>query len=213
MSTLRATAYFWDRIQRGSNTTKVAKTTPAREVASQIAAQARAAVDCPVLQCVGPQSTNQGMKAIAIARTYLHQSDRNGASSHPDLAVYPEFIQLEGDEQLSAMQLVIRKRTRRLIVSKEGRSLKVGTQTDAKSLAGAIASCTREGARVELTSIGAGSVNQAIKAVAIARQYVEAEAIDLCCRPEFVEINERANEGGDGAATSAMRLLILVEQT
>ena len=37
----------------------------------------------------------------------------------------------------------------------------VSTQTDAKSLAGAIASCTREGSRVELTAIGAGSVNQA----------------------------------------------------
>lgn len=31
---------------------------------------------------------------------------------------------------------------------------------------------------------------QAIKAVAIARQYVEEEAIDLCCRPSFVELND-----------------------
>ena len=72
---------------------------------------------------------------------------------------------------------------------------------------------------MELTAIGAGSVNQAIKAIAIARQYVEEEAIDLCFRPEFVEIAEGAMGGGDGAtngqqgATSALRIIVLVEQT
>lgn len=161
---------FWDRVQRGHNTTKIGSNTNPRDVASQIAAQARAAVDCPVLQCVGPQSTNQAMKAIAIARTYLKQSDAGGDSSHPDLTVYPEFVKLSsGDqrggggaagEELSAVQLAISKRSRRPSVDKEGRCLKVSTQTDAKSLAGAIASCTREGSRVELTAIGAGSVNQ-----------------------------------------------------
>lgn len=80
-----------------------------------------------------------------------------------------------------------------------------------RSLAGAIASCTREGSRVELTAIGAGSVNQAIKAIAIARQYVEEEAIDLCCRPEFVEVEVNGAEGG--TTTSALRLFVLVEQT
>ena len=45
-----------------------------REVAGQIAAQARAAVDPPLLRCIGPTSTNQGLKAVAIARTYLGQS-------------------------------------------------------------------------------------------------------------------------------------------
>jgi len=122
---------FWDRIHRGNNVTKIGSSTNPRDVAGQIAGQARAAVDCPKLQCVGPQSTNQAMKAVAIARTYLSQSDQAGATSHPDLAVYPEFIKLEGDE-LSAMQLVISKRSRRPCDVKEGRSLKVGNQTDAK---------------------------------------------------------------------------------
>ena len=81
-------------------------------------------------------------------------------------------------------------------------------------------SCTREGSRVELTAIGAASVNQAIKAIAIARQYVEEEAIDLCFRPEFVEIAEGSvgnlGEGahhGQGGPTSALRIIVLVEQT
>ena len=93
-----ALADFWDRILRpggsGRNVTKVGQGTNPRDVASQIAAQGRAAVDCPVLQCVGPQSTNQAMKAIAIARTYLRQSDESGETSHPDLTVYPEFVKL-----------------------------------------------------------------------------------------------------------------------
>ena len=223
-----ALADFWDRILRpggqGRNVTKVGSNTNPRDVASQIAAQARAAVDCPTLQCIGPSATNQAIKAVSIARTYLVKSDAAGASAHPDLIVYPEFIKLDASQveegtALSALQLTLCKRVRRTSVDKEGRSLKVSSNTEAKSLAGAIASCTREGSRVELTAIGAGSVNQAIKAIAIARQYVEEEAIDLCCRPEFVEIAEGNVGAGEGAAhgqagpTSALRIIVLVEQT
>lgn len=165
------------------------------------------------MQCVGPQSTNQGLKAIAIARTYLQQSDQSGTTSHPDVVVYPEFVKFDsgGDEELSAICMRIAKRARRPGVSAQDvRTLKVGNQTDPKSLAGAIASCTREGLRIELTAIGAGSVNQAVKSIAIARQYVEEEAIDLCCRPEFVEVEVEGTETG---TASALRLLVLVEQT
>ena len=218
---------FWDRILRpgghGRNITKVGSGTNPRDVASQIAAQGRAAVDCPTLQCIGPSATNQAIKSVSIARTYLSKSDAAGQSAHPDLVVYPEFIKLDPSQvdegnALSALQLQLCKRVRRTSVDKEGRSLKVSSNTEAKSLAGAIASCTREGSRVELTAIGAGSVNQAIKAIAIARQYVEEEAIDLCFRPEFVEIAEGSvgadgTGGSQGGATSALRIIVLVEQT
>ena len=217
---------FWDRILRpggqARNVTKVGSNTNPRDVASQIAAQGRAAVDCPTLQAIGPSATNQAIKAVSIARTYLAKSDASGQSAHPDLVVYPDFIKLDASQvdegnALSALQLVLCKRARRTSVDKEGRSLKVSSSTEAKSLAGAIASCTREGSRVELTAIGAGSVNQAIKAIAIARQYVEEEAIDLCFRPEFVEITEggvgaTAADGGNGP-TSALRIIVRVEQT
>jgi len=209
---------FWDRLLRpggnNRNITKVGQSTNPRDIASQIAAQARAAVDCPILQCIGPAATNQAIKAVAIGRTYLAKSHSSGTTAHPDCVVYPEFVKLDpsqtDDTSLSALQLTLCKRVRRTSVDKEGRSLKVSSNTEAKALAGAIASCTREGSRVELTAIGAGSVNQAIKAVAIARQYVEEEAIDLCFRPEFVEIAETSGEGGP---TSALRIIVLVEQT
>ena len=212
----------WDRILRpggaARNTTKVGQNTNPRDVASQIAAQGRAAVECPTLQCIGPGATNQAIKAIAIARTYLAQSNEGGATQHPDIVVYPEFVKLEpgqDDVTLSALELKLIKRSRRTSVDKEGRSLKVSSSTDAKALAGAIASCTREGSRVELTAIGAGSVNQAIKAIAVARQYVEEEAIDLCFRPEFTEVAMDGEGADSGAqpATSAVRIIVLVEQT
>jgi len=214
---------FWDRILRpggaARNTTKVGQGTNPRDVASQIAAQARAAVECPTLQCIGPGATNQAIKAIAIARTYLFKSNEGGSTQHPDIVVYPEFVKLDpsqgDDTALSALELTLAKRSRRTSVDKEGRSLKVSSATEAKALAGAIASCTREGSRVELTAIGAGSVNQAIKAIAIARQYVEEEAIDLCFRPEFTEVAVEGEGGGEGAqpGTSAVRIIVLVEQT
>ena len=58
------------------------------------------------------------------------------------------------------------------------------------------------GSRVELTAIGRRA-SQAVKAVAIARQFVEEEAIDLCCRPEFVELSD--DQLGDGTAGGPRR--------
>ena len=96
---LLAIADFWDRLLRpggtGRNITKVGQGTNPRDIASQIAAQARAAVDCPILQCIGPGATNQAIKAVAIARTYLSKSHSSGTTAHPDCIVYPEFVKLD----------------------------------------------------------------------------------------------------------------------
>lgn len=66
---------FYERIARGNNLTKMGSGSNPRDVAMLISAQARAPVDCPTLQAVGPQATNQAVKAIAIARTFLRESD------------------------------------------------------------------------------------------------------------------------------------------
>ena len=127
--------------------------------------------------------------------------------------------ELSSARQPSGAQLAVGTLVRRAAVRKAAMRAKAILSRGVCCLAGAIASCTREGSRVELTAIGAGSVNQAIKAIAIARQYVEEEAIDLCCRPEFVEIAEGQVGAGEGAAhgqagpTSALRIIVLVEQT
>jgi len=53
---------------------------------------------------------------------------------------------------------------------------------------GAIAGFVRESGQVKVRAIGAGAVNQAVKAAAIARGYLELDGIDVICIPSFVEL-------------------------
>lgn len=63
--------------------------------------------------------------------------------------------------------------------------LKVSSTSRPTSVAGAIAGIIRQHGRTELQAIGAGAVNQAAKAIAIARRYLEPEGIDIVCIPGF----------------------------
>jgi stage V sporulation protein S len=60
----------------------------------------------------------------------------------------------------------------------------------------------RERATAELQAIGAGATNQAVKAIAIARSYLSASAIDLVCVPQFTDVEI------DGNVRTAIRLLV-----
>ena len=66
--------------------------------------------------------------------------------------------------------------------------IKVASTSRSTAVAGAIAGVMREQDRVDVQAIGAGAVNQAIKAVAIARGYLELDGIDIVCAPSFVEV-------------------------
>ncbi len=72
--------------------------------------------------------------------------------------------------------------------------LRVSTQSRPKSVAGALAAVLREQGRVEVQAVGAGAVNQAVKAIAIARGFVAPNGIDLVAIPAFVEIMIDAEE-------------------
>lgn len=75
--------------------------------------------------------------------------------------------------------------------------LKVSASSQPKSVAGAIAAILRSNDDAEIQTIGAGAVNQAIKAVAIARGYVAPNGIDVVCVPAFTqsEINGEIKTG------------------
>ena len=75
--------------------------------------------------------------------------------------------------------------------------LKVSAQSNPNSVAGAIASLFRENSKVEMQAIGAGALNQAVKAVAIARGIVAPLGINLVCIPAFtqVEVEEEQKTG------------------
>lgn len=66
--------------------------------------------------------------------------------------------------------------------------LKVSAKSNPNSVAGAIAGIVRKDGGVEMQVIGAGVLNQSIKAVAIARGFLAPTGIDLVCRPAFVDI-------------------------
>lgn len=66
--------------------------------------------------------------------------------------------------------------------------LKVSSKSSPASVAGAIAGLIKDGNPVRIQSIGAGAVNQAVKAIAIARGYLAPSGIDVACVPSFVEL-------------------------
>jgi len=72
--------------------------------------------------------------------------------------------------------------------------LKIAAKSNPNSIAGALAGVIRENGKAEMQAIGAGSINQAIKAIAIARGYVAPSGIDLVCIPAFVEVQINGEE-------------------
>ena len=65
--------------------------------------------------------------------------------------------------------------------------IKVSSRSVPKSVAGAICAVVREGQSANVEAVGAGAVNQAVKAVAVARTFLTEDGIDLVCMPAFAE--------------------------
>jgi stage V sporulation protein S len=72
--------------------------------------------------------------------------------------------------------------------------IKVAASSRSTAVAGAIAGVMREKGQVDVQAIGAGAVNQAIKAVCIASGYLEEDGIEIMCIPSFVEVLIDAQE-------------------
>jgi len=80
--------------------------------------------------------------------------------------------------------------------------LKVSATSKPKAVAGALAAVVREHGCAEVQAVGAGAVNQAIKAIAISRGFVAPNGIDLVCIPAFAEIQI------DGEERTAIRFIV-----
>ena len=80
--------------------------------------------------------------------------------------------------------------------------LKVSSKSKPNSVAGALANAFREKQTVEIQAVGAGSLNHAIKAIAIARGYVAPTGKDLICIPAFSDIMI------DGEERTAIKLIV-----
>ncbi len=80
--------------------------------------------------------------------------------------------------------------------------IKVSSKSSPNSVAGAIAGLIKEVGKAEMQMIGAGAINQAMKAIAIARGFVAPSGIDLICIPSFTELQI------DGETRTGMKLLV-----
>lgn len=80
--------------------------------------------------------------------------------------------------------------------------LKVSTKSNPNSVAGALAAIIKEKNIVEIQAVGAGAINQAVKAIAIARGFVAPSGKDIVCIPAFTDIII------DGEERTAIKLII-----
>jgi len=71
--------------------------------------------------------------------------------------------------------------------------IKVSATSRTSAVAGAIAGVIREHKRAEVQAIGAGAVNQAVKALVLATGYLKNDGINVVCVPEFVEVDIEGN--------------------
>jgi stage V sporulation protein S len=80
--------------------------------------------------------------------------------------------------------------------------IKVSAESRTSAVAGAIAGVVREHKRADVQAIGAGAVNQAVKATAIARGYLHEDGLDVICIPEFTTVEI------EGKERTAIRLVV-----
>ncbi len=80
--------------------------------------------------------------------------------------------------------------------------IKVSARSRSTAVAGAIAGVIRDWRQADVQAIGASAVNQAIKAIAIARGYLQEDGIAIVCVPLFTEVDI------EGAERTAVRFTI-----
>ena len=80
--------------------------------------------------------------------------------------------------------------------------IKVSARSRTAAVAGAVAGVLREHGKAEVQAIGAGAVNQALKAIVIAKGYMAEEGVDIIATPEFVDIDI------EGKERTAIRILV-----
>jgi stage V sporulation protein S len=80
--------------------------------------------------------------------------------------------------------------------------IKVSANSRTSAVAGAIAGVVREHKHAEVQAIGAGAVNQAVKAMVLAKGYLDGDGIQITCVPEFVDVEI------EGKVRTAIKLVV-----
>ncbi len=115
-----------------------------------------------------------GSEAASLPDTSANQEESVMQSAPPAYESFPE------EEEAATPPVAT--------VGKRSDVLKVSSRSRPSAVAGAIAGVVRESGRAEVQSIGAGATNQAVKAVAIARDYLAETGINAVCLPSFIDV-------------------------
>ena len=83
-----------------------------------------------------------------------------------------------------------------------GQVVKVSSRSSPNAVAGALAHVVRSEGTAEVQVVGAGALNQAVKAIAIARAFLAPAGLDVACKPTFADVKI------DGENRTAIRLLV-----
>jgi stage V sporulation protein S len=106
--------------------------------------------------------------------------------------------------------MTLRSQTIKQTSLKAGRPImdmiKVSANSRTSAVAGAIAGMIREHKRAEVQAIGAGAVNQAVKALVLAVGYLNGDGIRIVCVPEFADVTI------DDKVRTAIKLVVEVRE-
>lgn len=181
---------------------KVGSATVPRKLAGAICSVVReSSGTIPGVMATGPASINQAIKGLAIARKYL-------LDESIDIIVKPQF-----EEDLRSGSNVvfnIFRATRPVNREPSEDDLSAKDKTDCFKLAGAIAGRIREKEQVAVTTKGAVPVLVAIKAIALAQDYVTEEGIDLKFAVQFRDL-ENTDRGMDNIPSTYLHFAILAK--
>lgn len=194
----------------GSNRVlRVAKDTNVKNLAGSIAWIARDG-ECPEILCNSALAINQAVKAMAIARTYL-------AGDNVDYYIYASFTdearnRRQKSRKDTSIKFDLRKTVRRVRTNApppidDPEELRIGKETNAGKVAGAIATNIRQGIRCQLTGVGADAVCNAVTAIGIARKYLAEDGVDIAFQALFNKL-----EADDGRTINCVCMKLLAEQ-
>lgn len=168
-----------------------------KAVAGKIAHSCREG-DPPAALCIGAESINHAIKAVAIARGYVAQDGI-------DISFQPAFR--DTDRSKKSLALYLSKQRTRAPISTAGDNvdMPIGSQSKPQVVAGALAARIREQKTVCLTAIGIDAVANAVLSIGNARLYLEQDRKDIRAQPEFVTVHK------DGRDLNAVRFSLVVE--
>jgi len=157
----------------------IGPTTDVQKSAGFLASSLRDGIS-PVVKAISADNVNKAVKTLALARNYLADEDA-------DFYVQVDFPEYAESNMTANAQLHVFPKAKRTNLSRVNAHLSVSSSSRPAAVAGAIAGSLREAAlgRICVTAAGAQAVLMTMKAIYLARHYLQEEGNDASVLPEF----------------------------